>query len=187
MIKSILAISCFGIFICIASSCKKENNEDQLQQDFHGKYSILSATADKEVDLNFDGIGNKNLLKEIDILSQSYLELIIPKDTKKYVFSQFWQNQYFLGGIDTIPDVYDPDISVDYVNQATVASFSFNNDKTQLILSRDQPDPSFPLPQIVEILPNHNIKVIMDKEIYTKSGWEVVSMVVTYERFTNQL
>jgi hypothetical protein len=174
-----------ALIICIACSCKKQNIDEQLKQDFHGKYSIVSATSDKQLDVNFDGISNNDLLKEIDYLDRSYLELIFPDDSRRYIYSQFWQNQYF--GSEIKPAEYDPKIPVNYANQATVASFAFNNDKSQLILSSDYLDQSFPLPKIVEVLPDRTIKVRMDKSIYTKLGWQEVSIAVIYRRFTIEL
>jgi hypothetical protein len=183
MSKISLAISV--LFICIACSCKKQNIEDHLKQDYHGKYSIVSAISDKQLDVNFDGISNNDLLKEIDYLDRSYLELIFPDDSKRYIYSQFWPNQYFLS--ETKPAEYDPKIQVNYANQATVASFAFNSDKSQLILSMDYLDTLFPLPKIVEVLSDGTVKVRVDKSIYTKSGWQEVSIAVIYKRFTTEL
>jgi hypothetical protein len=180
--KLIFAAS--ALIICIACGCKKQNIEEQVKQDFNGKYAIVSATSDKQLDVNFDGISNNDLLKEIDYLDRSYLELILPDNSESYVYSQFWPNQYFLSEI--IPAEYDPKIGVNYANQATVASFAFNDEKSQLVLSRDYHDQSFPLPKTVEVLPDHTIKVHMNKKIYTKTGWQEVSIAVIYKRFTSE-
>lgn len=183
MSKSNLVSS--ALIICIAFGCKKQNIEEQLKQDFHGKYSIVSATSDKQLDVNFDGVSNDDLLREIDYLDRSYLELIFPDDSGRYIYSQFWQNQYFESEIK--PAEYDPKIPVNYANQATVASFAFDDQKSQLVLSRDYLDQSFPLPKTVEVLPDRTIKVRMDRNLYTKSGWQKVSIAVIYRRFTSEL
>lgn len=171
----------------LAFGCKKDQSINELKQKYNGKYAIVSATVDKQVDVNFDGVANTELLKEITILKDSYLELIIRDNVKSYVFSQFWQNQYFDSVDGKMPSVYDPSIIVNYVNQATVSSFTINPEQSKLILTRENLDSSFPLPDSVEILPNQNIKVRTSKSLYTSSGWQKLALTLVYERLIDQI
>ena len=166
-------------------SCKKlkDNELDTLESKFHGKYMIVSATADKEVDINLDGKADKNVLNEIPELRMSYLELIVRGNVKKGVFSQFWQNQYFQG-IEGKPVSYNPSILVNFQNQATVASFTADPKAKVLLLSRASDQPDFPLPISVEVLEDQRIRIIHSKEIFTTTGWRTIVFEVVYKRFS---
>ncbi|WP_219225296.1 hypothetical protein [Pedobacter antarcticus] len=186
MNKLTIVFYSLALLSLMTSGCKKDYPTDEFQQKYNGKYAIVSATVNKQVDVNFDGVANTELLKEIATLKDSYLELIIRDNVKSYVFSQFWQNQFFDSVDEKIPSIYDPSIIVNYVNQATVSSFTIDQEQSKLILGRENIDSSFPLPDSVEILPNQNIKVRMSKSLYTSSGWQNVALTVVYERFIDQ-
>lgn len=181
--SKLLKCIAFFCFCTIIIACEKDNIVNQNRHNFNGVYSIVSATADQAVDINFDGIAKTNLLDEISPLKYSYLELIIPEGVGNPVYSQFWPNQYFESEGEALPVDYDPTILVNYMNQATVASFIFKQDMSELTLFRQIPDPSFPLPKSVEILPNYQIKVVLDKKLYTRSGWKTTAVEVVYKRF----
>lgn len=184
--KTLLKItsSSFLIFaLAFMSSCKKDSEYDQQREKLQGKYSIQSATSNQSVDVNLDGTASANLLTEIPRLNEAYLELIFTTDKTRNIYSQFWQNQYFM--IENPPVHYDPTAVVEYQNQATVANFSLSDDYAKINLTRDQPDPLFPLPQSVEIIANGQIKVIMDKRLYTKAGWVTVNIEIKYQKAHN--
>ena len=173
------------VLIFLLTGCKKDDSTDEIQKTLNGKYSILSATADKKIDVNFDGVESSDLLKEIATLKESFLELIIRDNDQSYVFSQFWQNQYFNTSDENIPIAYDPKVLVNYMNQATVSSFTINPDGSKLLLDRKVSDASFPLPESVEILKNQDVKITMAKSLYTSSGWQKTSVIVVYHKFSS--
>jgi hypothetical protein len=185
-VKSLVLFICF--FACfsilIASGCKKDTmrEKEELTVRFEGKYKIIKATADHSVDLNLDGSASSDLFLEIPYLEKAYLALRVNTQTGPFVYSQLWPNQFVSDPAGTNTTVY-----VHFVNQATAANFSVDEDKTKLNVFREESDPSFPLPLSVRVLPNDNLKVLMEKNIYTKGEWSKVTIEVVYERFSNEL
>jgi len=176
-IKQYIYIVFLSVFI--ASGCEKSENSP-LEKQFRGTYEIVSAMATTEVDVDLDGTGHRNMLTEIQNLKNSYLELIVGS-FQTYVFSQFWQNQYFLG-VEGTPISYDPSIVVDYMNQATVANFRFDDKLKTFVLSRSNDEPAFPLPESMKLIQDNLIKVTMSKRLFTRSGWETVKIDVVYKK-----
>ncbi|HKG05192.1 MAG TPA: hypothetical protein VKB19_01970 [Pedobacter sp.] len=184
--KIILQVSliCFGcVYFLFLQSCKKNavGKDDDLKARFEGKYKIIKAVADRSVDLNLDGSASSNLMSEIPNLEKVYLDLRVNKKTGPSIYSQLWPNQ-FLSTPDPSGAVY-----VNFANQATGATFSIDLENMKLNVFRDRPDPSFPLPLSVSILPNNRLKIIMEKNIYTPDGWSKVHVEVEYERFRTEL
>lgn len=169
-------------------SCKKEPYKlrQTYEQQFHGKYSIVSATSDQEVDINLDGVKGSNTLLEIPELKASYLELIARGETNATVFAQFWQNQYFIG-VEGRPLNYTPGIIVQFLNQPTVAGFSIDQETKSLVLSRSAEDLSFPLPTSVKIVDKEKIMIIFSKEIFTPIGWKTIKFTVVYKRSSSDV
>jgi hypothetical protein len=182
---TILRLSTVIILLSLCNSCKKDKVDNQTSKNLHGKYAIVSATTDNRVDVNFDGVSSIDLLKEIPALERSYLELIRRGNSGPYIYSQFWQNQYFQSMSAAIPTKYDPEVVVNYMNQPTVASFTFREDESELVLSRSTVDSAFPLPGNVTILPDDQVRVRMFKDIYTMSGWVKISIDIVYKKFTD--
>lgn len=178
--------SCFAFCLAaILCSCDKEyeSRPQTIESQFHGKYSIVSASADKEIDINLDGQRSKDVLKEIPELTFSYLELIVRNNSSEGVFSQFWQYQYFYG-VEGKPVTYDPSIFVNFRNDATVAMFKVDSRKEFLTLSRSYTDLNYPLPISVEIMKGDMIKIIHRKEVFTPDGWTTVTFEVLYKRLS---
>ena len=186
MSRLLILASKLAFLMFIITGCKKDHSENDLKQRLNGKYAIVSADVNKKIDVNFDGVESTNLLKEITTLKDSYLELIIRNDAQSYVFSQYWQNQYFNTIDGNMPTTYDPKVTVNYMNQATVCSFTINPDGSKLVLSRGGIDLAFPLPESVEILKNQNIQVTMTKSLYTSIGWQNLNLTVVYKKFSSE-
>ena len=171
------------LLISVLFGCKKESDLDIMQKKIGGKYSIISATSNQLIDINLDGVKTKDVLLEVPDLQSSYLELIIRDNSTSPVFSQFWMNQYFIG-VEGKPIVYDPSISVNFMNQATVATFKVADDGKSLLLERSTDDPAFPLPSSVLVSPENLITILMTKEVFTTSGWKTVVIEVIYKRIS---
>ena len=174
--------------------CKKSDITDginlkneQIAERFKGKYAIVSAISDKEVDVNLDGTRSTDMLKEIPNLNNSYLELRPSSNLKNNLFTQFWQNQGFPYG--SKPTAYDPEFYFTYANQATGAMFTFNDQLTRLNLFRtdNTSQEDFPLPKLVEVISGDRIRIPTEKTLYTKAGMVAVTIDVVYKRFTTTL
>lgn len=165
--------------------CSKTDANDSFLKQLNGRYVIVSAKSDIASDVNQDGVSSTNLLTEIPELKSSFLELIA-KGEGPYIFSLFWQNQYFQG-TNLPPQNFDPSVIVQYMNQATVADFTVDKHHRNLMLSRSIPDTEFPLPTSVEILDNQNIRISMFKHMYTTSGWINLDITIEYKKIDSSL
>ncbi len=184
----------FILCIVIVIGCKKSGSIDntnqnnaQISQRFKGKYSIVSATSNKQIDVNLDGVKSDDMLQEIPNLKYSYLELRLSDNLKNNLFEQFWQNQAFPYG--SKPTAYDPNFYLQYANQATVGTFNFNSTLTRLEVNKGDTalQKEFPLPKLIEVISNDQIHIPTEKTLYTKSGMVPVTIDVIYKRFTTVL
>ena len=173
---------------------------DQLQQQFHGKYRLISAKTSSAIDVNMDGTASSNLLLEIPILDykQNYqfnIELRIYDKSPlspnpAYILSQSWPEQYiWLGdkewdGGQALD--FNPTYSVSFLNQGAARSFEFSKDLKQLTVHPGEAENSYRwvLPSSVEIDESGRLHVVNVRNFYTREGVKKVTVTTVYERFT---
>ena len=181
----------FGFFFFLSLGAYRRTDLSESQKErallfkrFHGKYKILSATAEQPLDLNFDGLGSTHLKGELANLSNCNLEIRLPKEEQTNFFIEFWPEQFFSG---TTPATFDPSISVHYPNQSVVRTFRFSVDKKAIRLNEDPAgidQQRHTWPESVTILPGDRIELVKRKWFYTTAGWREVRVVTLYERYT---
>jgi hypothetical protein len=187
--KPIVFFSFF--FLVSLSACRRsdlsDRQRDVLYQRFHGKYKILSSTAELPLDLNFDGVASADLKGEILNLINCNLIIRLPKNKQTNFFDEFWPEQVFMGGYGDAPASYDPSAMIDYANQGVSRTFRFSTDGKAILLEEDHAGVNQQLytrPAAVTILPGDRIEVVKRKRFYTTFGWREVRVVTLYERYT---
>ena len=201
------------ILLSVMSGCKKgdpvldpETIEAQkvakLQNQFHGKYGIISSVSNEAVDINMDGVISTDLFQEIDILpsEKNYhfdveVRIIGPNPFSAeplYIFIQAWPEQYirleneeWTGG----PGLnYDPSLRMDFLQQGTARQFHFSKDLKSLnVLASDNENPyRWVKPESVTVDPSGRLVIVNKRFLYTKNGVKQVSITSVYERFTKE-
>jgi hypothetical protein len=201
------------ILVSVMLGCKKDDPvldreiiEAQkvaaLQNQFHGKYGIISSVSNEAVDVNMDGLTSTDLFKEIDILpsEKNYhfdVEVRIygrnPLSAgPAYIFSQSWPEQYihieneeWTGG----PGLnYDPSLRIDFLRQGTSRQFYFSEDLKLLnVLPSDKENPyRWVKPESVAVDPAGRLVIVNKRYLYTKNGVKQISITSVYERFTKE-
>lgn len=173
----------------------------KLQDQFHGKYRIISAIADQEVDINMDGFTSTNLLTEIPEFRfdnhPNIVELRIYGPSRiiansSFLLSQGWPEQYIWANNkewDGGPDLdYSESLSVSYANQGTVRSFEFSDDLKEITVQPGQNENPFRwvAPQSVKIDNVGNLHFVNKRYLYTKGGVKQVTIRSVYQRFTKE-
>jgi len=183
-----ISLLVFLSVIATFTSCKERRvapHEDipRLQERFQGAYKIVSSTSNEAVDINKDGQASTDLLKEIDLLSNAELLLRIPANPNEkgssFLFTQFWQQQLLV-------TVNTTDTISTYALQGTVRNFNFSPSLDALLIAPDghQVDlQRFPFPDEVTIGSNDQIKVVMQKRLYTSKGWKPLTITTWYQRY----
>ena len=171
----------------------------ELQAHFHGKYRLISATADQELDINMDGVTSKSLIAEIPDLqfenNPNIVELRIygPSSVianSSFLLSQGWPEQYIWNGNkewDGGPDFeYKPGLSVSYANQGTVRTFAFSDDLKTITVQRQEKENPFRwvAPESVKIDDARRLHFVNKRYLYTHDGIKQVTIRSVYERFT---
>lgn len=203
----------FPILFFAMMGCKKENPvldpgiiEAQkiaaLQNQFHGKYGIVSSVSNEAVDVNMDGVTSTDLFQEIDILpsEKNYhfdVEVRINglnpfSAGPAYIFSQSWPEQYirlengeWTGG----PGLnYDPSLRIDFLRQGTSRQFHFSEDLKFLNVLSGEKENSYRWvkPESVAVDPVGRLVIVNKRYLYTKNGVKKVSITSVYERFTKE-
>jgi len=181
-------------FICIIiilTGCSRKDaapdNTKQVHDQLHGKYKVISSTSRDAVDINMDGIATTDLLVEVPAINQSYrgLEIrIVDKD--KFLLDESWPQQYLDYGAN--PDVYDPSVAINYVDQGATRLFSLKDNSNEIIVKPDTdyiPDPvKFPFPTSVTIEGPELIKIVLNRKFYTSKGSITTTVTTVYKRFT---
>ncbi|MCE7073146.1 hypothetical protein LZG74_22710 [Dyadobacter sp. CY327] len=201
------------IFLAVMLGCKKDDpvvdpeiiearKVAALQEQFHGKYGIVSSVSSEAVDVNMDGASSTDLFQEIDILPSEKnfhfdVEVrIYPKNPLSakpaYLFSQSWPEQYirleneeWAGG----PGLnYDPSLRMDFLRQGTARQFHFSDDLKLLnVLPSEQENPyRWVKPESVTVDPAGRLVIVNKRYLYTKNGVKQVSITSVYQRFTKE-
>ncbi|REA60067.1 hypothetical protein DSL64_15395 [Dyadobacter luteus] len=172
-----------------------------LQNQFHGKYGIVSSVSNEAVDINMDGVSSTNLFEEIDVLpsEKNYhfdVEVRIYVGNLSagtaYIFSQAWPEQYIQveneewaggPGLD-----YHPSLQMSFVRQGTARQFYFSSDRKLLhVLPGEKENPyRWVKPESVVVDPAGRLVIVNKRYLYTKNGVKQVSITSVYERFTKQ-
>jgi hypothetical protein len=181
---------------------KPHQDFEDLHQQFHGKYKIVSAVSSDAIDVNMDGNATTDLISEIEVLTTGtitspYSEIIINEPSgsnpnRKFLFVQAWPQQFVrLGGgkswdgMEMIP--FHADYTFAYDMKVVYRQFDFSPDLKQLIVvSGKEEDPVFSqsAPKHVLVLGDGRIEVVANRKIYTSNGVKQVIVTTTYERFT---
>jgi hypothetical protein len=210
--KTLLLLLC-PILLSAMLGCKKDDPlsapeiiEAQkvaaLQNQFHGKYQIVSSVSNEAVDVNMDGVTSTDLFQEIDILpsEKNYhfdveVRIYGPNPMSAgpaYIFSQSWPEQYirieneeWTGG----PGLnYNPSLRMDFLRQGTSRQFYFSEDLKFLnVLPGDKENPyRWAIPESVGVDPAGRLVIVNKRYLYTKNGVKQVSITSVYERFTKE-
>ncbi|REA63994.1 hypothetical protein DSL64_00005 [Dyadobacter luteus] len=181
---------------------QETRNIDALYQQFHGKYRIVSAVSNEEVDVNLDGKASTDLLTEIEeltigSLTNPYSEIRIYKPSQlnpeaSFLFTQAWPQQFVRMGNGKVWDglemiAYNPNYSFAYDMKVVVRKFDFSEDLKQLTVVPDNSEAPIFLqssPKSVSVLDDGKIVVTADRKIYTSEGVKQITVTTTYERFT---
>jgi hypothetical protein len=171
----------------------------ELQEQFHGKYKIISATADQDVDINMDGVKSRNLLSEISVFQfenhSNIVELRIYGPSSfiaksSFTLSQGWPEQYIWDGAkewDGGPNFdYKDNLSISYVNQGAIRSVQFSDDlKDIIVLPQETENPfRWVAPESVKVDNLQRLHLVNKRYLYTKDGVKQVTIESVYERFT---
>ena len=180
-----------GFTAAALGSCQKsttEPNEDTaaLHDQFHGKYRLVSAMAETAVDLNRDGQASKYLLKEIPDLSLSAGQLVLLIQNNVKLFEQFWPQAYVTQDYQqSSPDSLRLQ---GYADQIKPRYFSFDKSLTHLVVEPGSAAAAdggrFPTPEEVTLEGNEQIRVVVNRLLFTRQGWRLVQVTTWYKRYT---
>jgi len=176
--------------------CQKkgiEPSEDTaaLHDRFHGQYNLISATADRAVDLNRDGQASTDLAAEIPHLNQpEWLDagrlLIRIRNTGEKVYEEWWPQPYIARNWQySSPDSV---ILNGYLGQVAQRNFTFDKALTSMLV---EPGPvahadggRFAAPEKVTIEGDGQLRVVTSRLLYIGRSWQLVRITVVYKRFT---
>ena len=187
----------FLLLITVAatlSGCQKDKlapNEDKaaLKEQFHGKYSVVSATSDVAVDLNEDGRASTNLSQEIPNLSNSDFEVLMGNNISTTYIGmavQSWQHQHVTRNWNyNSPDSL---IVMGFANQPTPRYFNFNAELTRLQLEQRPESPAdkgrYPAPESITGAGPEQLMVVTNRLLFVRKTWKLVRITVLYKRYT---
>lgn len=175
------------------SSCQKnavEPSEDTtvLHDRFHGQYSIVSATANRAVDLNRDGQASTDLLTEIPNLGrkQSTLNVLIRDNGLKW-FEDLWP----LPALTRNWNYSSPDSMMvsGYLYNPVPRDFTFDKAVANLLVEPGAADKAnggrTPAPESVVIEDDGQLRVVTLRLLYINRTWQPVRITTVYKRFTS--
>jgi hypothetical protein len=182
----------FLLAVSTLSNCQKntlEPSEDTsaLHDRFHGRYSIVSATAEKAVDLNRDGRASTDLLTEIPNLglTQSRLNIFIRENGLKW-FEDSWPQPYI--GRNWNYSSPDSVLVYDYLYNPLPRDFTFDKTVTSLLVEPGPADKAdggrTPAPEKVTIEGDGQLRVVTLRLLYIGRSWQLVRITTVYKRFT---
>lgn len=182
-------VATLAILFC---SCKKSSDEivSNPLVTLHGKYEPIQVFADKKVDVNLDEVFSEELLTEIPNLNHAYLELRVQTKSGSNYLDLLWPNQSFSDNNGrTTPTKYDPSVSVMYVIQPTVFTFTANENLAEITVSEPMQVPNFDysIPESVTLAGKDQIRVIFSKKLYTSEGMQTVKITALYRKYTSRM
>jgi hypothetical protein len=158
-----------------------------LHNRFHGQYKIVSATANKAVDLNRDGQASTDLLTEISELglNQSRLNVLIRDNGLKW-FEELWPQPIIARNWN-----YSSPDSVmlnGYLFNPLARDFTFDKPVTSLLVEPGSADKAnggrTPAPETVTIEGDGQLRVVTLRLLYIGKSWQPVRITTVYKRFT---
>ncbi|MBO0947974.1 hypothetical protein [Fibrella forsythiae] len=183
------------------TAVSSSENVTALQQQFQGKYKVISSVSSEPVDIDLDGTASADLLHEMTELAQQsgtryFVELTLhapsPATPKpNFLFVQWWPEQFIRIGAGKVWDGgelinYNPELVVKYDFQGTYRNFTLSSDLRQLAVLPDATDNPYRWvrPELVTVDGNERLRVITKRRLYTRSGVKEVSITTVYERFS---
>lgn len=176
--KNIVPLYCF--LSSILYGCNKTNNllidkNRALYEKFGGDYRLEISYADREVDIDLNGIKNTDMIKESVDFKNSKLWISIDKN--KLLFEQMWPEQY--------PSFYEGKLlHVNFANQADVRNFEFKENNTRIVtdtITKTLNEIIIQSPPLsIKIIGDGKIEVLNKKKLYTNRGLEEISITSVY-------
>jgi hypothetical protein len=176
--------------------CQKSDSEPSedtaaLHDRFHGQYNIVSATADRAVDLNRDGQPSTDLTTEIPYLNQAKSLnagrlLVRITDTGEKVFEEWWPQPVIARNWNySSPDSVQMN---GYLSQAAYRNFTFDKAVIGLLvepgLAAKADGGRSAAPEKVTIEGDGQLRVVTQRLLYIGRSWQLVRITVVYKRFT---
>jgi hypothetical protein len=185
LIPLLLAVSALGS--CQKSAVEPSEDTSALHDRFHGQYKIVSATAERAVDLNRDGQASTNLLTEIpDLgLNQTRLNVLIRDNGLKW-FEEVWPQPIIARNWN----YNNPDSVMlnGYLNNPLPRDFTFNQAVTSLLVEPGPADKAnggrTAAPESVTIEGDGQLRVVTHRLLYIGRSWQLVRITSVYKRFT---
>jgi hypothetical protein len=173
---------------CQKNTVEPSEDTATLRDRFHGQYSIVSATADRAVDLNYDGQASIDLLTEIPNLGrkQGTLNVLIRENGLRW-FEDFWP----LPAITRNWNYTSPDSMMvsGYLYNPVPRDFAFDKAVTSLLVDPGTVDKAnggrTPAPESVTIEGDGQLRVVTLRLLYTGRVWQPVRIITVYKRFTS--
>ena len=197
-----MKIPVFILFVLLSfalSGCKdnqelvlEDKRTENLYDQFHGKYRLISSHTSSPIDVDQDGSSSDNLMDEIPEMTNSWLEIRVIPDSKSKdydaLFCLFWPEQEIRLDLKTQDPVgYEPNASVAYLLQSTPRYSSIKESEGTISVTREKSDNAtarrWSIPEEVVIEGPDQLKVVTEKLLYTKLGWQTVIVTAVYERF----
>ena len=158
-----------------------------LHSRFHGKYQLLSAVADVPVDLDRDGRASTNLVEELPDVKASDVILLIKEDNSFKLFEQSWPQP----NVTRDWNASNPDslIVQGYAIQLSPRSFTFDKSVTNLLIESGPVSATdagrFPTPEVAAIEPGDQLRIVVQRALFTRKGWKLVRITSVYKRYTS--
>jgi hypothetical protein len=173
---------------CQKNTVEPSEDTATMRDRFHGQYSIVSATADRAVDLNYDGQASTDLLTEIPNLGrkQGTLNVLIRENGLRW-FEDFWP----LPAITRNWNYTSPDSMMvsGYLYNPVPRDFAFDKAVTSLLVDPGTVDKAnggrTPAPESVTIEGDGQLRVVTLRLLYTGRIWQPVRIITVYKRFTS--
>lgn len=172
---------------CQKSAVEPSEDTAVLHDRFHGQYNIVSATADRAIDLNRDGLASTDLLTEIPNLGrkQSTLNVFIRENGLKW-FEDSWPQP----NITRNWNYSSPDsVMLDgYLFNPLPRDFTFDKAVTSLLVEPGPADKAnggrTAAPESVTIEGDGQLRVVTLRLLYIGRSWQLVRITTVYKRFT---
>ncbi|MBV6646643.1 MAG: hypothetical protein KI790_14395 [Cyclobacteriaceae bacterium] len=189
LIKNTFALTLLSYILISCDSDDVANiSLEQLENRFHGKYEIISAFADQEIDADFDGHKSRNLLEEHESVQDAKVELRVGAG----IFSEAWPIETIIGWEENMDStVYYENLTVIYALGVTASSFDFEDDFTTIklrevrnVIVNNEIDYRFVFPEQITIQDDNTVLVKSYRRIYTSEGFKQVQVTAIYKRYT---
>ncbi|MCW9708046.1 hypothetical protein [Fodinibius salsisoli] len=162
-------------------------NYQQLHQEFNGTWQPVHSITDQSIDADLDGESSRFLLEEITNWDVAFLSLQILKDSDgneyPHLFNLPYPDQYF----PPESNLGDQGFYINYNTGLAPRRFKITRSEGQLSIQL-QPksgyqDDDLPHYKSIAIKSDHLIlEVVMEIELLTADGWQMVEFTTRYAR-----